>query len=84
MPGVQAMFVQGAAAETNPLFQGRTGDKEKDFATMTRMGDLLADEVLKVAGRIPAGRQRPRRFCTRRRRSRSRAAGTGSRRSAWV
>jgi hypothetical protein len=55
MPGVQAMFVQGAAAETNPLFQGRTGDTEKDFATMTRMGDLLADEVLKTAGRIPAG-----------------------------
>lgn len=59
MPGVQAMFVQGAAAETNPLFQGRTGDSEKDFATMTRMGDLLADEVLKTAGRIPAGEAKP-------------------------
>lgn len=59
MPGVQAMFVQGAAAETNPLFQGRTGDSEKDFATMTRMGELLADEVLKAAKLIPAAPARP-------------------------
>lgn len=53
MRGVQAMFVLGAAAEINPLFQGRTGDSEKDFATMTRMGELLADEVLKAAKSIP-------------------------------
>lgn len=59
MPGVQAMFVQGAAAETNPLFQGRTGDTEKDFATMTRMGDLLADEVLKTAKRLKPGEPKP-------------------------
>lgn len=59
MPGVQAMFVQGAAAETNPLFQGRTGDSEKDFATMTRMGDLLADEVLKAVKHIPPAAARP-------------------------
>lgn len=49
MPGVQAMFVQGAAGCTNPLFQGRTGDQEKDLATMTRMGELLAEEVLRAA-----------------------------------
>lgn len=48
-PGVQAMFIQGAAAETNPLFQGRTGDSARDFETMTRMGDLLADEVIRTA-----------------------------------
>ena len=59
MPGVQAMFVQGAAAETNPLFQGRTGDTEKDFATMTRMGDLLADEVLKTAKRLKPVEPKP-------------------------
>jgi neutral ceramidase len=58
MPGVQTMFVQGGAAETNPLFQGRTGDKEKDFATMTRMGELLAEEVLRVAKRVPAAEAR--------------------------
>ncbi|MCW5963375.1 MAG: hypothetical protein KIT83_05005 [Bryobacterales bacterium] len=47
VPGVQAMFVQGAAGCTNPLFQGRTGDQEKDLATMTKMGELLAEEVLR-------------------------------------
>jgi neutral ceramidase len=50
MPGVQAMFVQGAAGCTNPLFQGRTGDQEKDLDTMTTMGNLLADEVLRTVG----------------------------------
>lgn len=53
LPGVQTMFVQGAAAEVNPLFQGRAGDTEKDFATMTRMGELLAGEVLRVAKSMP-------------------------------
>lgn len=46
IPGVQAMFVQGAAGCTNPLFQGRTGDNEKDLATMTTMGEILAEAVL--------------------------------------
>jgi len=59
LPGVQAMFVQGAAAEINPLFQGRTGDQEKDFATMTRMGELLAEEVLRTARHMPAAEARP-------------------------
>ncbi len=49
MPGVQTMFVQGAAGEINPLFQGRTGNSEADFATMTKMGELLAAEVLRAA-----------------------------------
>ncbi len=49
MPGVQAMFVQGAAGDINPLFQGRTGNSEADFATMTKMGELLAAEVLRAA-----------------------------------
>lgn len=58
MPGAQAMFVQGAAGSTNPLFQGRTGNSEADFATMNKMGNLLADEVLRAAKEIrplPAG-----------------------------
>lgn len=48
MPGVEAMFVQGATGETNPLFQGRTGNSDADFATMTKMGELLAAEVLRA------------------------------------
>ncbi len=52
MPGVQAMFVQGAAGNINPLFQGRTGNSEADFATMTKMGELLAAEVLSAAKRM--------------------------------
>jgi hypothetical protein len=43
------MFVQGAAGDINPLFQGRTGNSEADFATMTKMGELLAAEVLRAA-----------------------------------
>jgi hypothetical protein len=49
IPGVQAMFVQGAAGDINPLFQGRTGNSEADFATMTKMGELLAAEVLRAS-----------------------------------
>jgi hypothetical protein len=48
-PGVQCMFVQGGAGDINPLFQGRTGNEEQDFATMTKMGDLLAAQVLRAA-----------------------------------
>ncbi|MBE0656421.1 MAG: neutral/alkaline non-lysosomal ceramidase N-terminal domain-containing protein [Bryobacteraceae bacterium] len=58
MPGVETMFVQGAAGDTNPLFQGRTGNSEADFATMTKMGELLAAEVLRAAKSmepLPAG-----------------------------
>ena len=46
MPGVQCMFVQGGAGDINPLFQGRTGREEEDFATTRKMGELLAAEVL--------------------------------------
>jgi hypothetical protein len=59
LPGVQAMFVQGAAGSINPLFQGRTGDLEKDFATMTKMGDLLAAEVLRALPAIRPLEDRP-------------------------
>lgn len=47
MPEAQCMFVQGGAGDINPLFLGRTGKEDADFATMTTMGDLLAAQVLR-------------------------------------
>ncbi len=47
IPGVQCMFVQGGAGDINPLFQGRTGNEDEDLATMQKMGELLADQVLR-------------------------------------
>ncbi len=52
MPGTQCMFVQGGAGDINPLFEGRTGKEEEDFATMQTMGDLLGAEVLRSAKTI--------------------------------
>ncbi len=49
LPGVQCMFVQGGAGDINPLFQGRKGVEEDDFALVDYMGGLLAAEVLKTA-----------------------------------
>jgi hypothetical protein len=48
LPGIQCMFVQGGAGDINPLFQGRTGREEEDFATTRKMGELLADEVVRA------------------------------------
>lgn len=56
MPGVQCMFVQGGAGDINPLFQGRTGREEEDFAIVSKMGELLAAEVLRARKAIrPVG-----------------------------
>src|SRR5262245_42508036 len=52
MPGTQCMFVQGGAGDINPLFEGRTGKDEEDFATMQTMGELLGVEVLRTAKTI--------------------------------
>jgi hypothetical protein len=52
IPGAQCMFVQGGAGDINPLFQGRTRNEEADFATMQKMGELLAEQVLKSAKQI--------------------------------
>jgi hypothetical protein len=52
IPGVQCMFIQGGAGDINPLFQGRTGREEDDFATTRKMGELLADEVLRARKNI--------------------------------
>jgi neutral ceramidase len=54
MKGTQCMFVQGGAGDINPLLEGRSGDEEKDFATMQAMGELLAAAVLKTAKAIKA------------------------------
>jgi neutral ceramidase len=51
-PGVQCMFVQGGAGDINPLFQGRSNNEEADFATMQKMGELLAAQVIKSAKQI--------------------------------
>ena len=48
LEGTQVMFVQGGAGDINPLFQGRSGTEEQDFAVMEKMGQLLAAEVLRV------------------------------------
>jgi neutral/alkaline ceramidase-like enzyme len=48
LKGTQVMFVQGGAGDINPLFQGRSGTEEQDFAVMEKMGQLLAAEVLRV------------------------------------
>jgi hypothetical protein len=52
MKGTQVMFVQGGAGDINPLFEGRTGKEDEDFATMQKMGELLADDVLRSAKKI--------------------------------
>lgn len=48
LEGTQVMFVQGGAGDINPLFQGRSGREEDDFAVMEKMGQLLASEVLRA------------------------------------
>lgn len=48
LPGVQAMFVQGAAGDINPLFMGRSGQEAADFQVMEKMGTIFAGEVLRA------------------------------------
>ncbi len=54
LKGAQCMFVQGGAGDINPLFLGRKGNDEEDFAVMQKMGELLATDVLKTARAIRA------------------------------
>jgi hypothetical protein len=49
MPGVEAMFVQGATGDINPLFMARSGDEQKDFAVVAKMGETIAAEVIRAA-----------------------------------
>ena len=48
------MFVQGGAGDINPLFEGRTGNEDKDFATMQTMGELMGENVLRGVKEIKA------------------------------
>lgn len=52
LPGTQVMFVQGGAGDINPLFQGRSGNEDQDFAQMDKIGQLLAAEVLRANVRV--------------------------------
>lgn len=52
LPGTQVMFVQGGAGDVNPLFQGRSGNEDQDFAQMDKIGALLAAEVLRANARV--------------------------------
>lgn len=52
LEGTQVMFVQGGAGDVNPLFQGRSGSEEADFTQMTKIGHLLAGEVLRANARV--------------------------------
>ena len=52
------MFVQGGAGDINPIFMARSGDEEKDFGVVQKMGELLAEEVVRAnrtAAPLPAG-----------------------------
>lgn len=48
LPGTQVMFVQGGAGDINPLMMARSGQEDADFAVVAKMGDLLADAVIRV------------------------------------
>src|SRR5204863_2822483 len=49
MKGMQCMFVQGGASDINPLWMGRSGKEEQDFAPVQKMGELMAAQVLRAA-----------------------------------
>ena len=51
-PGSQAMFVQGAAGDINPLFMARSGDEAADFKVMQKMGELFGEDILRTARNI--------------------------------
>jgi hypothetical protein len=48
MNGTQVMFVQGGAGDINPIFMGRSGNEQQDFAVMQKMGETLAAEILRT------------------------------------
>lgn len=51
-PNVSCLFVQGGCGDINPLFLARTGDKDKDYPVVIKMGEYLADEVLQTLDRM--------------------------------
>jgi len=48
LPGTQVMFVQGGAGDINPLMMARSGQEDADFGVVKKMGDLLADAVIRA------------------------------------
>lgn len=55
--GALCLFVQGGAGSVNPLFQGPKSDPPEDFERARKMGEFLADEVLRALSRAdPVGR----------------------------
>lgn len=54
LPGAQVMFVQGGAGDINPIFMARSGDEEKDFSVVQKMGELLAEDVVRANRRATA------------------------------
>ena len=48
LPGTQVMFVQGGAGDINPIFMARSGNEEQDFTVVRKMGELLAEEVVRA------------------------------------
>jgi hypothetical protein len=58
LPGAQVMFVQGGAGDVNPIFMARSGDEAQDFGVVQKMGELLAEEVIRTnrtATPVPMG-----------------------------
>jgi neutral ceramidase len=58
LPGTQVMFVQGGAGDINPLMMARSGKEDDDFAVVKKMGELLADAVIranKTVAPVPPG-----------------------------
>jgi hypothetical protein len=58
LPGTQVMFVQGGAGDVNPLMMARSGKEDDDFAVVKKMGELLADAVIranKTVAPVPSG-----------------------------
>src|SRR3990172_8180869 len=50
--GALCLFAQGGAGDINPLIMGRSGDAEKDYPLVGRMGELLANEVMNSLKRM--------------------------------
>jgi len=52
-----SMFIQGGAGDINPLFRspyrGKNNDPPTDYTQKEKMGDILANEVLKVVKSLP-------------------------------